>query len=128
MSYPKYPYSNTALSAAALALTSDLLRQHNPSLAAVVQSALANIKEAPPGRRTGIRVTQPPLNSSLIASLEAETVGKVLAALTDLGNQALQSQEDNPEQLELVHRLLVDWAALADWLLNCTDNRPTTFH
>ena len=128
MPYAKYPYSNTALSAAALALTSDLLRQHNPSLAEVVQNALANIKEAPPGRRTGIRVTQPPLNASLIASLEAETVGKVLAALTDLGNQALHGHHDDPEQLELVHRLLVDWAALADWLLHCTDNRPTTFH
>lgn len=128
MSYAKYPYSNTALSAAALAMTSELLRQHNPSLAQVVQNALANIKEAPPGRRTGIRVTQPPLNASLIASLEAETVGKVLAALTELGNQALQENHGDPEQLEMVHRLLVDWAALADWLLHCTDNRPTTFH
>mgnify|MGYP007108100631 FL=1 len=52
----------------------------------------------------------------------------MLEALTDLGNQALEGQHDDPEQLELVHRLLVDWAALADWLLHCTDNRPTTLH
>src|SRR5690554_4263534 len=127
MSYAKYPYSNTALSAAALAMTSELLRQHNPTLAEVVQNALASIKEAPPGRRTGIRVTQPPLNATLISSLEAETVGKVLQALTHLGNQALHGHDD-PEQLKLVHGLLVDWAALADWLLRCTDNRPTAFH
>ncbi|MDQ2075241.1 hypothetical protein [Marinimicrobium sp. ABcell2] len=127
MPQAKYDYSNTALSAAALALTSDLLRHHNPSLAEVVHNALANIKEAPPGRRTGIRVTQPPLNAALISSLEAETVGQVLAALTDLGNRALEDHED-PEQLKLVHRLLEDWVSLADWLLRCTDNRPSAFH
>jgi hypothetical protein len=127
MPHAKYPYSNTTLSPAALALTSDLLRHHSPTLAEVVQNALANIKEVPPGRRTGIRVTTPPLNSTLISSLEAETVGKVLEALTDLGNKALERHED-PEQLKLVHRLLEDWVALADWLLHCTDNRPTAFH
>lgn len=124
MPYAKYHYPNTSLSHAALALTSDLLRHDNPSLAGAVRSALVSIRELPPkGRPTD----HWPLNAALVASLEAQTVGKILAALTDLGNRA--TDDWSPDRLRLLQELLKDWVELAEWLLRCADTSQTeAFH
>lgn len=113
----KDSHAESAISPSALAITFDLLRPTSPSLAEAVQAALHSLNELPPGRRCGSRADQLPLNAALISSLEAQTVGKILEALTDLGSRALQDKKRNPEHIQLLHDLLQDWAELADWLL-----------
>lgn len=117
MPYVKNSQTESAISPSALEMTFDLLHPLNPSLAEAIETALRNLGELPPGRRCGSRADQLPLNAALISSLEAQTVGKILEALTELGSRALRSEKRNPELIQLLHDLLQDWADLADWLL-----------
>lgn len=124
----KNSHAEAAISPSALAITFDLLRPTSPSLAEAVQAALLNLSELPPGRRCGSRAQQLPMNAALISSLEAQTVGKILEALTELGSRALQDKERNPEHIQLLHDLLQDWAELADWLLQNASSGAQDLH
>ncbi len=117
MPHAEHNQSEDAVRPNALGLTFDLLCQGSPCLAEALQTALHNLSELPPGRHWGSRADQLPLSAALISSLEAQTVGKILEALTELGSQALQENQRNPDHIQLLHDLLQDWAELADWLL-----------
>ena len=128
MPQAKHHDSNAALSHVALALTSDVLRHDNPSLAGAIEKALDSLTQVPSARTSTSRLEHVPLNTAVVTRLEAQTIGKILAALTDLGNRALADRERYPEQLELVHELLEDWVELADWLLRCADTYSDSSH
>lgn len=117
-----------AVSPSALETTFDLLRHKNPSLAEAVQTALHHLSELPPGRRCGSRADQLPVNAALVSSLEAQTVGKILEALTELGSQALKDTKRNSEHVQLLHDLLQDWVGLAEWLLEHADSSARDLH
>lgn len=106
-----------AISPSALKITFELLCQSSPSLAEALQTALHNLSELPSGQRSGSRANRLPSNAALISSLEAQTIGKILEALTELGSQALQENQRNPHYIQLLHDLLQDWTELAEWLL-----------
>lgn len=128
MPYVKNNQAEGAISPSALEITFDLLRPTSPSLAEAVRAALHSLSELPPGRRCGSRADELPLNAALISSLEAQTVGKILEALTDLGSRALKDKERNPEHLQLLHDLLEDWSELADWLLQNSSSGARDLH
>lgn len=124
MPYAKNSQAESAINFRALEITFDLLRPGTPSLAETVKTALHSLSELPAGKPGGSRADQLPLNAALISSLEAQTVGKVLEALTDLGSRALKDKPRNPEHIQLLHDLLQDWAELADWLLQNSSSGP----
>lgn len=124
----KNDHAEGAISPSVLELTFNLLRHSSPSLAEAVETALHNLSELPPGRRHGSRADQLPLNTALISSLEVQTVGKILQALTDLGYRALKDKERNPEHILLLHDLLQSWTELAEWMLQHSDTNSRDLH
>ncbi len=126
MSSPSRSHSHAALTPTALVITSHLLRHDNPNLASAIQHALEDLSAPPP--QTANSSEEPQMNCSLLASLHAQTVGEILAALTALGQQAITTQDRHPERVALLHELLEEWVALAEWILQRTDNPPEQWH
>lgn len=127
MSSPSRSHSHAALTPTALVLTSHLLRHDNPNLAYAIQHALEYLgTDRPPPSAQPNEELQ--LNTALLASLHAQTVGEILAALTVLGQQAVSAPQRHPERVALLHELLDEWVALAEWILQRTDNPTERWH
>ncbi|WP_347330933.1 hypothetical protein [Marinimicrobium locisalis] len=127
MSSPSQSHAHAALTPTALVLTSHLLRHDNPNLAFAIQHALEYLgADRPPPSTQANEELQ--LNTALLASLHAQTVGEILAALTVLGQQAVSTPQRHPERVALLHELLDEWVALAEWILQRTDNPPERWH
>jgi len=116
------PYSQNpsafSLTAADLTLTSDLLRQFNPSLARALKSATLAV--TPPEAELA---KEPQSSALLLRHLHAHRVSQILAALTFIGQSALDpNQRDltpklSSRELTLLGALLDHWIELADWTL-----------
>lgn len=114
----KSPGSTSSLTPAALMVTSHLLRHDNPALALTIKLALQELSATSNQTEP---IAQCPLNDGLLYTLHARTIGDILAALTLLGQTALNERDSNPWRAELLHQLLDDWAELADWILGKDD-------
>lgn len=117
MHYSQNP-SAFSLTAADLMLTSDLLRQFNPSLAQALKRATLAI-ETPKAKPT-----ERPQNSALLLRhLHAQRVSQILATLTFIGQSALDPDHHDitpklsSRELSLLGALLDHWIELADWTL-----------
>ncbi len=117
---------HSALTPTALVITSHLLRHDNPNLARAIQQALRAIPSAPPTESTGAAEVE--LNRQLLSRLHAQTIGEILAALTALGQQALHDHQRHPERIALLHELLDEWVALAEWILQRNESPPAQWH
>lgn len=126
MSSPRSTASST-LTPTALVVTSQLLRHDNPSLASAIQAALDDLAPVA-SREEFARMAESELNVTLLHALQARTVGQILAALTVLGKQALAERDLHPQRVELLHQLLDDWVALADWILQRSEFSQTSWH
>lgn len=76
----------------------DLLRSNHPALSLSVRNILMTPNATIP--------------SDL---LDASTVGKIVAALTELGQSALKDRDI--EKKAILRRLIEDWASVAEWLI-----------
>lgn len=127
MSSPSRTHIHAALTPTALVITSHLLRHDNPNLASAIQHALEELGHEPPPR-TAKPSEEPPINCALLATLHAQTVGEILAALTALGQRAINTPDRHPERVALLHELLDEWVALAEWILQRNDSPPKQWH
>ena len=124
MQYSQNP-SAFSLTAADLTLTSDLLRQFNPSLARALNRATLAM-ETP---ETDL-AKQPQSSALLLRHLHAHRVSQILAALTFIGQSALDpDQRDltpklSSRELSLLGALLDHWIELADWTLRHSHALP----
>lgn len=126
MSSPSRSHAHAALTPTALVITSHLLRHDNPNLASAIQHALEDLSDPPP--QVANSNEEPQVNCTLLASLHAQTVGEILAALTALGQRAISAPDRHPERVALLHELLDEWVALAEWILQHNDNPPEQWH
>jgi len=81
----------------------DLLRSHHPALALSVRNILMTPNATIP-----------------CAILDASTVGKIVAALTELGKSALKNRD--AEKKVILRGLIEDWASAAEWLIKQSEN------
>lgn len=125
MSSPNH-IAEGVLTPTALIVTSHLLRHDNPNLARAIQQALEALPSS--SRAPSTERQYAALNRWLLGHLHAQTVGEILAALTALGQQALQNSEHEPKQVALLHELLDEWVALAEWILQRNERPPAQWH
>jgi len=113
-----------SLTATDLTLTSDLLRQFNPSLARALKTATLAI--TPPDAELA---KEPQSSALLLRHLHVHRVSQILAALTFIGQSALDpNQRDltptlSSRELTLLGALLDHWIELADWALRHSQER-----
>lgn len=92
-----------------------------------IQAALEKLTAAHRSDK-GADLAEAELNLTLLHTLQASTVGQILAALTVLGQRALADRDLHPERVALLHQLLDDWVALAEWILQRNELTPTLVH
>lgn len=112
----------------ALELTFRLLRNNNPGLANAIKNTLSHIHFAPYETIQGLYTGEMHFNSEIYQSLSAHTIGKIVSALTEIGEQALQNHGMPPEHLNQLRRLIEDWAQLTEWVLLHTAQDKTAYH
>ncbi len=100
-----------------LEMTYKLLRTPNPSLALCVRNLLMNQRK----QINNTHKNKPRIN----IALEPTTIGKIVSALTILGQNALDNREVENGKLLVLRSLIEDWAGLAEWLVNRSVNYPS---
>jgi len=112
----------------ALELTFRLLRNNNPGLANAIKNTLSHIHIAPYENLHGSHTGEMHFNAEIYQSLSAHTIGRIVSALTEIGEQALAKQDMPPEHLNQLRKLIEDWVHLTEWVLNHTTSDKAAFH
>jgi len=111
-----------------LDLTFRLLRNNNPGLASAINSTLSNLQIAPYEIYRGLHTGEMFFNVEVLESLTVPTIGKIVSALTELGERALNHKDFPPEHMNMLRSLIDDWAQLTEWILKHTTTDKTAYH
>lgn len=99
-----------------LTLTRQLLRARYPDLSSAIASVL------PPESPKATHIEYSAIH------IEARTIGKIVAALTQIGQKALSqratSRENNGDELVILRALIRAWINLAEWIILQSEPRP----
>jgi hypothetical protein len=101
----------------ALVLTYRLLRPTHPEIAQQIQQTLDQIHFAPFETYQGLHTGEVHFNHELIKLLSAHQVGKIVDALTHLGETALNNPNTVQNYMQLLRGLIDDWVQLTEWVL-----------
>ena len=115
---PKSDYMPSDLfSRQALELTFRLLRNNHPLLAHAVKQTIDNTTTVSYEDQQLAYTGEMLLNSEVLNSLKAHTIGKIVSVLTDIGEQALRQNDLPPSHMTLMRTLIEDWVQLTEWVL-----------
>lgn len=111
----------------ALELTFQLLRPSDVSLALDIQNQLQGTK-LPDLASSALQARDQ--RDHFRITLAPQTIGRIVDALTRLGERCLQHREQAPEQqkLVLIKPLIKDWMALAEWHIAQAEPPSGTVH
>ncbi len=115
----------------ALELTFRLLRNNHPLLAHAVKQTIESTTTVAYEDLQSAYTGEMLLNKEVLASLKAHTIGKIVAVLTDIGEQALTQHDLPPNHMALLRSLIEDWVRLTEWVLQHTaadTNDHTAYH
>ena len=112
----------------ALELTFRLLRNNNPKLATAIKNTLSHIHIAPYEIMHGTHTGEMHYNADIYDTLTAHTIGKIVSALTDIGERALQNHNMSQEHLNQLRHLIEDWVQLTEWILHRTAPDKSAYH
>lgn len=115
----------------ALELSFRLLRNNHPLLAHAIKQTIDNITTVAYEDLHSAYTGEMLLNVDVLASLKAHTIGKIVSALTDIGETALRQKDLPPNHVALMRTLIEDWVQLTEWVLNHTaedQNDRTAYH
>lgn len=101
----------------ALELTFRLLRNNHPLLAHAVKQTIDNTTTVSYEDQQLAYTGEMLLNSEVVNSLKAHTIGKIVSVLTDIGEQALRQNDLPPSHMTLMRTLIEDWVQLTEWVL-----------
>ncbi|RYY01654.1 MAG: hypothetical protein EOO53_16815 [Gammaproteobacteria bacterium] len=104
----------------ALELAFRLLRNNNPGLANAIQNTLSHLHIVPFETLQGSHTGEMYFNAEIYQTLSAHTIGKIVSALTEIGEQALAKQDMPPGHLNQLRKLIQDWVQLTEWVLSYT--------
>jgi hypothetical protein len=119
---------NDFFSHQALELAFRLLRNNNSGLANAIKNTLSHIHAAPYEAVQGSFTGEMYFNAEIYEALSAHSIGKIVAALTEIGEQALQKKDMPPEHLNQLRKLIEDWAQLTEWVLQHTTPDKIAYH
>ena len=115
---PKSNYMPSDLfSRQALELTFRLLRNNHPLLAHAVKQTIDNTTTVTYEDQQLTYIGEMLLNTEVLNSLKAHTIGKIVSVLTDIGEQALRQNDLPPSHMTLMRTLIEDWVQLTEWVL-----------
>jgi hypothetical protein len=112
----------------ALTLTFRLLRNNNPGLANAIKNTLSHIHIAPYETISGSYTGEMHFNAEIYQTLSAYTIGKIVSALTAMGEQALARNDMPPAHLNQLRNLIEDWVQLTQWVLDQTTPDQAAYH
>ncbi|MEN0035831.1 MAG: hypothetical protein AAGC78_02135 [Cellvibrio sp.] len=115
----------------ALELTFRLLRNNHPLLAHAVKQTIDNTATVSYEDLQSAYTGEMLLNSEVLASLKAHTIGKIVSVLTTIGEDALKQTDLPPSHMVLMRTLIEDWVLLTEWVLDHTaadQNDRTSYH
>ena len=95
-----------------LELTFSVLRKHSPSAALEVRNQLAGECFIDNNSALGELHTE-----YFPITLDARVIGKIINAMTELGQSALETAKHDKGQLIVLRRLIKEWMALAEWII-----------
>lgn len=114
-----------------LELTFRLLRNNHPLLAHAVKNTIDNTSIVSYEDLQAAYTGEMLLNSEILDSLKVHTIGKIVSALTDIGEEALKQKDLPPSHMTLMRTLIEDWVQLTEWVLAHTSadqNDRTSYH
>lgn len=112
----------------ALELTYRLLRDNNPGLANAIKNTLSHIHVVPYETIKGMHTGEMYFNAELCATLSAHSIGKIVFALTELGEKALKNHGIAPDSLNQLRGIIEDWVQLTEWILQHFTPDKTAYH
>ena len=115
----------------ALELTFRLLRNNHMHLAQAVKQAIDTIPNVSYEDLQSAYTGEMLLNSQVLDSLKAHTIGKIVSVLTEIGETALRDKDLPPSHMTLLRTLIEDWVQLTEWVLLHTAadvNDRTSYH
>lgn len=108
-----------------LELTFQLLRQQSSGLALDIQNQLQGTKLP----YMAYQESQQQENCDHFRiTLNAQKIGKIVDALTQLGQHCLNNPNENKGHLAILRSLIEDWMALAEWLISHAEPPSNTVH
>lgn len=114
-----------------LELTFRLLRANHPLLAHAVKHTIDSTTTVRYEDLHSAYTGEMLLNKEVLTSLKAHTIGKIIAVLTAIGEEALQKHDLPPSHMSLLRSLIEDWVQLTEWVLqhSATDaHDKTAYH
>ena len=114
-----------------LELTFCLLPNNHPLLAHAVKQTIDNTTPVSYEDLQAAYTGEMLLNSEVLASLKAHTIGKIVSILTDIGEEALKQQDLPLSHMTLMRTLIEDWVQLTEWVLAhsaADQNDRTSYH
>ncbi len=104
----------------ALELTFRLLRHQHPALALQIQNILAG--KPLPGAAGAA-------SDHFYVGLDPRSIGRVVAALTDMGQQALERDSSTDGGRRVVIKTLIhEWMTLAEWIIIQAQDESSALH
>lgn len=111
----------------ALEITFRLLRNNNADLAFALKKTLDHIQFAPSEAVVGSYSGEMHLNTELLKLLQANTIVKIVAAVNDIAQQAVDQKDLPLQQLKILHDLIEDWAELGEWILKHATSEKSAY-
>ncbi len=108
-----------------LELSFRILRNTNPGLANVIKKALDQIDLVPYEILHRAHTGEMYFNAQLVAVLNVHIIGKIVSALTGIGERALHKHALPAEHAKLLRNLIDDWVLLTEWVLRNSSNDKT---
>ncbi|MBR9912503.1 MAG: hypothetical protein GYB33_19355 [Gammaproteobacteria bacterium] len=122
---PRFSSRPDVFSRGALELTFQLLRQANFGLALDIQNQLQGTKLP---ELAAEELTARNSREHFRITLNAQTIGRIVDALTRLGEQCLRNKAQEQDQLQVLRTLIKDWMALAEWHISRAEPPSDTVH
>ena len=114
-----------ALGLMLLELSVELIGNNNPGLASAISKAMAQLNPTTYDVTHQIFKGEMYFNAQLLETLEAHTIGKIVSALIEIGEQALLNHNLSIEYVTILRTLIDDWVQLTEWVLKNVDKTKT---
>ena len=108
-----------------LELSFQLICNTQPGLATAIKKALEQITVVPYELLQTAHTGEMYFNAQLVEVLNVHTIGKIVLALTEIGEQTLQDKNLSAEYINQLRNVIDDWVQLTEWILGNFDNEKT---
>lgn len=125
------PSSDDFFSHKTLTLSVDIISSNNPGLADAIKKAIDQISTTSCTSKSEAQAKaygEMYFNAQLLETLQAHTIGKIVSALTELGEEALQNKNLTADYLHTLRNLINDWVKLTEWVLKNAAHYKSPLH